>query len=134
MATQLEEPRVTPFQMLGGRDVIARIVDRFYDLMDTDPAYTKLRAMHPDDLGPMRHSLTGFLTAWTGGPQDWHSENPGKCMMSAHKGFTIDAEGAEQWSDAMKRAIGDTAPEDQKIADMFAERLDMIAKAMAGRT
>ncbi len=133
MATTMEEVRVTPFEQLGGREVIARIVGRFYDLMEADPAYAKLRAMHAADLGPMRHSLTGFLTAWTGGPKDWFNENPGKCMMSAHSGIAIDPESAQQWAGAMKRAVADVAPDDQKIADLFAERLSQIAEAMAGR-
>jgi len=55
----------TPFERIGGTEILRRIVDRFYDLMDSDPDYADLRAMHATDLGPMRDSLTGFLTGWT---------------------------------------------------------------------
>lgn len=102
-----------PFDLIGGADGIARIVDRFYDLMDADPAYELLRAMHGEDLAPMRSSLTGFLTGWLGGPRNWFEENPGKCMMSMHRGIAITPATADQWVEAMSRALLDmgTSPD-----------------------
>ncbi|MEY4869183.1 MAG: hypothetical protein RIS11_377, partial [Pseudomonadota bacterium] len=43
-----------PFDRIGGREPIARMVDRFYDLMDSEPDFAELRAMHGPDLAPMR--------------------------------------------------------------------------------
>ncbi|MBO9498376.1 MAG: globin [Novosphingobium sp.] len=130
MAAALKD-RLTPFERLGGAVVLERIVERFYDLMERDRAYAELRAMHAADLAPMRRSLAGFLTAWSGGPRNWFVENPGKCMMSVHGGLPIDAQTAGQWSAAMQRAIADVAPGDRETAELFAGRLDQIARAMA---
>lgn len=121
----------TPYERLGGREVIQAITDRFYDLMDQDPAYAELRAMHAPDLSPMRKSLGGFLTGWSGGPRDWWEENPGKCMMSAHKPFVIGKAVAGQWADAMKRAITDVAPADKEIAEEMVDVLVRMASSMA---
>ena len=115
-----------PFYRLGGLPAMRAIVDRFYDLMETDAAYAELRAMHAPDLGHMRHSLAGFLAAWSGGPRDWFEENPGKCMMSAHKPFTITPAIAGQWADAMKRAVADAAESSTALAD------PELARVMAG--
>lgn len=131
MATIIDEPRLTPFERLGGRETIGSIVDRFYDLMDSDPAYARLRAMHAADLAPMRRSLSGFLAAWCGGPRDWFEENPGKCMMSAHAPIAIDADVARQWADAMQRAIDDVDTSDAEIAQLLSEKLGELARAMA---
>lgn len=120
----------TPYEMLGGKEVIARIVNRFYDLMEGEQQYARLRAMHADDLGPMRHSLAGWLTAWAGGPRDWFEENPGKCMMSAHRGLGVAQETAGQWADAMARAIAECGPDNRELGKLMAERLDMMARAM----
>lgn len=120
----------TPYEALGGKEVIARVVNRFYDLMDSEAQYAPLRAMHAADLGPMRHSLTGWLCAWAGGPRDWFDENPGKCMMSAHRDLGVSRETAGQWSDAMARAIADCGPDNRELGRMMAERLDMMAQAM----
>lgn len=120
----------TPFHKLGGHPVFQAIVNRFYDLMDSDPAYADLRAMHAPDLTPMRASLASFLAAWAGGPRDWFEQNQGKCMMSVHKPFTISRAVAGQWSDAMRRAIADVAPADAQLATAMAGVLEEMAKGM----
>lgn len=121
----------TAYDMLGGRPVVRRIVDRFYDLMDADPAYAGLRAMHAADLAPMRDSLTGFLVAWLGGPRDWFEERPGRCMMSAHRGVALAEPTARQWADAMTRAVND-AQADPALAAKMAEALVGMALNMGG--
>ena len=121
----------TPFGRLGGHAGLQAITDRFYDLMDTDPAYAELRAMHAADLGPMRRSLALFLAAWTGGPRDWFEENPGRCMMSAHRPYKITPAVAGQWADAMQRAIADVAPPDAELAKAMAGVLGDMALGMA---
>jgi hemoglobin len=129
MDTETAPPR-TPYEALGGADVIARIVDRFYDLMDSDPQYAPLRAMHAADLMPMRGSLAGWLSAWAGGPRDWFEANPGKCMMSAHRGLGVSHATADQWVDAMSRAIAECGPADRALGKAMAERLAMMAASM----
>jgi hemoglobin len=136
--TSEAQPVQTPYDALGGRPVIDRIANRFYDLVETDPQYAELRAMHAGDLTPIRRSLAGWLTAWAGGPHDWFVENRGKCMMSAHRGLGVSAQTARQWSDAMARAIAECGPTDtdagRALGLMMAERLDMMANAMIPRT
>lgn len=108
--------------------MIERITHRFYDLMDREPAYAELRAMHAPDLAPMRLSLALFLAGWSGGPRDWFDQNPGKCMVSAHKGFDITPEAAVQWADAMGRAIDDIVGEsDPPIAKAMSQALGELA-------
>lgn len=124
-------PPSTPYVALGGSEVIGRIVDRFYDLMDTEPQYRPLRAMHAEDLTPMRVSLAGWLCAWAGGPRDWFEQNPGKCMMSAHRGLGVNHETATQWADAIARAVAECGPADQALGKAMAERLGLMAQAMA---
>jgi hemoglobin len=122
-----------PYQALGGSEAIRRIVERFYDLMDSEEQYAELRAMHAADLGPMRSSLAGWLIGWAGGPRNWFLENPGKCIMRAHRALGISPETAGQWSDAMARAIADCGPKDRELGKMVAEKLDLIARAMVVR-
>jgi hemoglobin len=95
----------TAFDQIGGAAPVAAMVNAFYDLMETDPAFARLRAIHAEDLTPMRASLTGFITGWLGGPRDWFAARPGVCMMSLHRAMPIDAELGRQWVDAMSRAM-----------------------------
>jgi hemoglobin len=120
----------TPYHRLGGAPVFEAIANRFYDLMDSDPAYAELRAMHAADLTPMRASLPKFLAGWAGGPRDWFEENPGRCMVSLHAPFTIEPLTANQWAEAMERAIAEVAPEPADIARSMSETLARIARSM----
>lgn len=131
MTATAEAPATSPFERIGGHAVLRRITDRFYDLMDTDPAYAELRAMHAADLAPMRTALPSFLAGWSGGPRDWFEANPGKCMMSLHAPFSITRRTAAQWAEAMRRAIADTAPADAEIAETLAAVLERMALGMA---
>lgn len=124
-------PLPTPFEQLGARPAIDRVVGRFYDLMDADPAYAELRAMHGADLSRMKEALAGFLTGWAGGPRDWFDANPGKCMMSMHAGLPITRDSAAQWVDAMQRAFAECDLADHPVARLMNERFRMMAGAMA---
>lgn len=127
MATKADVPAASPYERVGGLATLRRITDRFYDLMETEPAFAALRAMHAPDLAPMREALPLFLAGWSGGPRTWWDANPGKCMVSMHTPFRIDKTTAGQWADAMRRAIADVAPADEAIAGALADVLDRIA-------
>lgn len=113
MTTTTAQLAKSPYEMIGQTPAIREIVDLFYDLMETQGEYAELRALHQDDLAPMRTSLTGFLAAWMGGPRDWFTERPGKCLMSAHKDVPMTPATARQWADAMTRAISQSSVDAQ---------------------
>ena len=130
----LPKKPVTPYQRIGGREPVARLVTRFYDLMESDPAYAELRAMHAGDLGPMRDRLTDFLVAWMGGPRDWFDKNPGACIMSAHaamKGMNMQT--ADQWIACMTRAAEEIAARDPELADSMLASMRNMGRTMARR-
>lgn len=95
------------FDRIGGTEGVRAVVERFYDLMEHEPRYAELRAMHAENLFPMRLSLTQFLTAWLGGPRDWFEARPGACVMSMHRTMGITRETAGQWVHAMSRAMAE---------------------------
>jgi len=130
--TTIEKPRPrTPYDRLGGLPVLQQISERFYDLMDSDPAYAELRAMHAPDLTRMRGALAQFLAGWSGGPRDWFEANPGRCMMSVHKGYVISKATAGQWAEAMVRAIDEVlGTSDPEIAQEMGKVMQQLALGM----
>lgn len=126
-------PAPTPFELFGGETAVRQLVDRFYDLMEGDPDYAALRALHATDLDPMRASLTGFLTAWLGGPRDWFDARPGApCVMSLHRRFAIDRAVADQWLAAMARAL-DSSAIDAPLRSAVTTALARMAGGMVNR-
>ena len=47
-------PFETPFAWIGGEERVKALVERFYDLMDLEPAYSALRAAHGSTLDNAR--------------------------------------------------------------------------------
>ncbi len=62
-------------------------------------------------------------------PRDWFAEHD-RCMTSIHSALAIGNRTAEQWGDAMRRAIADTPMDDRVIADAMAEALARMAAGM----
>ena len=121
-----------PFDRIGGREPIARMVNRFYDLMESEPDFAELRAMHAPDLAPMRESLTDFLMAWMGGPRDWFEKRPGGCIMSAHRALDgMNFAVATQWVLAMQQAAKETIPGDPDFVDNMVSAFASMSKGMA---
>jgi len=93
------------FERIGGLPTVESIVERFYDLIEHDPAYAELRGLHGPDLTPTRKGFVRFLAGWMGGPRDWFENSPVPCVMTLHRPMTISREVAGQWTNAMVRAI-----------------------------
>jgi len=123
---------ILPYDAIGGAPVVAAIVARFYALMDAEPDYAPLRAMHAADLAPVAQGLEDFLTAWLGGPRAaWMARNA--CVMSLHRGLAIAPEVAGQWVQAMARAVAGQPGIDPALAEAMVARLAQMAHAMIGR-
>lgn len=103
-ATKIDK---TPYEMIGGEATVRQLVDRFYDIMDTDPKAAALRAMHAADLKPMRERLFDFLSGWLGGPPIYFQRPDRKCIASAHASFAIGDAERDQWMMCMRRAMED---------------------------
>ena len=121
-----ETQKTTPFELIGGVEPIRRVVDAFYDLLESDPQYAELRAMHAPDMTPMRAALTGFFTGWMGGSREWFTAQGGFCVMTRHSKMPITGKTAKQWSDAMRAALVVA-----KVEPGFAEQMDQILTRLA---
>jgi hemoglobin len=100
-----QRPRITPYALIGGEAGLRRIVARFYEIMETDPAAARIRALHGPDVAPVREKLFEFLSGWLGGPPLYHRRADRKCIVSAHSSFAIGEAERDQWLSCMHRAL-----------------------------
>jgi hemoglobin len=97
----------TPFELLGGVEGVRALVDRFYDLMDLEPGFAGLRALHPATLEGSRDKLAWFLTGWLGGP-DLYIERFGHPRLRArHLPYSIGVSERDQWLACMGLAMAE---------------------------
>lgn len=125
-----ETRHISLYETIGGQETVRKVTTVFYDLIASDPRYAPLRALHAEDLSETRNSLEGFLTAWLGGPRDWFTERPGKCIMSAHAGIAMTPDTTQQWIEAMARAMGESGIE-QGMSLRICLSLARMASAMS---
>lgn len=102
-----EPARQTPYMLLGGEAGVRQLVDRFYDIMDREPAVAPIRAMHAADLGPMRERLFEFMSGWLGGPPLFFQRADSVCITKAHRLFAIGEDERDQWMLCMRQALVD---------------------------
>ncbi len=96
---------LTPYELIGGEATVRRLADRFYAIMDSDPGARRIRAMHGEDLGPIRQLLFEFLSGWLGGPALYFNRAEHRCIMSAHRPYAIGDAERDEWMMCMRRAM-----------------------------
>ena len=108
MQIQDKPPYDTPFEWMGGEPRVQALVDRFYDLMDLEPAYADLRAAHGPELDQARQRLFWFLCGWLGGPQHYTDRFGHPRLRMRHVPFSIGIRERDQWVACMDQAMGET--------------------------
>jgi hemoglobin len=131
-ADHKEGTPVTLFQLLGGEPGVRALVDRFYDLMDLEPAYAQLRAMHPTTLEGSRDKLYWFLCGWMGGPQHFVERFGHPRLRARHMPFTIGIAERDQWMACMRQAMAELEM-DPWVADKLGEAMGNTADFMRNR-
>jgi len=56
------------YERLGGEDGVRRLVNLFYDYMESQPEAKHILSLHQADLGETREKLFQYFTGWFGGP------------------------------------------------------------------
>ena len=95
----------TTFDRVGGEAGTRALIDRFYDLMDLDPAYAELRALHPSTLDGSRDKLFWFLCGWLGGPSHYTDRFGHPMLRARHLPFSIGIKERDQWMACMQQAM-----------------------------
>ena len=96
------------YDLVGGERGVRSLVDRFYDIMDTDPAAEGIRKLHPDNLESSRNKLFMFLSGWLGGPQLYVEQYGHPRLRQRHMPFPIGESERDQWMHCMKLALDDS--------------------------
>jgi len=108
----------TPFDLVGGEPGVRALVDRFYDLMELEPAYAGIRRLHPPSLDDSRDKLFWFLCGWLGGPNHYVERFGHPRLRARHLPYPIGIAERDQWLACMRQAM-----REQHLPEPLAERL-----------
>jgi len=125
-------PSPTPYELMGGDAGIRRLVDRFYDLMDTAPEAATIRRLHAANLKASRDKLHLYLSMWTGGPQTYVEQRGHPRLRMRHFPFSIGARERDEWLWCMDRALDEhEMPAD--LRELLRGKLHHLADHMRNR-
>ena len=119
----------TVFEWVGGQEAVRALVDRFYDLMELEPAYAGLRALHPADLSGSRDKLYWFLCGWMGGPSLYTDRFGHPRLRARHLPYAIGLAERDQWMACMQQAMVDQGlPNDlcDRLVQAFFQTADFM--------
>jgi hemoglobin len=97
-----------PYQLIGGDAKVRELVERFYDLMELEPNYRRLREVHGSSLESAREKLYLFLSGWLGGPSLYADRFGHPMLRARHLPFSIGNEERDQWMACMMQAMQET--------------------------
>jgi hemoglobin len=131
---KIEEKPVfaTPYEWIGGEDRIKALVERFYDLMDLETDYIRLREVHGESLDNAREKTFMFLCGWMGGPQYYTEKFGHPRLRMRHMHVHIGILERDQWLSCMDRAMGETGVDETlraRLRDSFFQTADWMRNA-----
>ena len=92
-------------QRFGGPEAVARLVDDFYEAMDTLPEARTIRAIHASDLAGTKAVLVDYLVEWMGGAKRYSAVRGAPMLRRRHLPFDIDASARDAWLACMREAL-----------------------------
>ena len=109
----LPNPERTPYDIMGGERAVRALVERFYDLMELEPEFAQLRAVHGSSLEHARERLFMFLSGWLGGPSLYTDKFGHPMLRARHLPFPIGTVERDQWMACMSKAMEETGIDPQ---------------------
>lgn len=119
----------TPYEIIGGAETLARLVDIFYDHVKAHP---DLAPLFPEDFTHVKERQYQFLTQFLGGPTLYSDLHGHPMLRARHMRFPIGPVQAEAWLSCMKKAM-DEAGLEGEIREHIFDRLRLTAHHMVNQ-
>ncbi|KOO50310.1 globin [Priestia koreensis] len=116
----------TPYEAIGGADIISNLVDAFYTRVGEHP---ELAPIFPADLTETARKQKQFLTQYLGGPALYTEEHGHPMLRARHLPFPITPSRAKAWLTCMAEAMDEIELEGEHREQLF-HRLLLTAQHM----
>jgi hemoglobin len=113
---------------IGGEEVLRRLVERFYDIVEEAPEGAQIVKLHKRGHG-MDHARIeqfNFLSGFMGGRKYYQEKHGHMDVKLMHEHVPVTTEDAENWLACMDRALSDL-----ELAGPAVERLRLVFRRVA---
>jgi hemoglobin len=128
----MSEDTITLYEAIGGDETVRRLVQRFYELMDTLPEASRCRALHPPSLEGSERKLYEYLTGYLGGPPLYTEKYGHPRLRSRHFMAEIGPAERDEWILCFKRAMDETV-EHPKLREIIWAPIERLAFHMQNK-
>ncbi len=103
------------FQAVGGEEGIRKLVDTFYEIMGSSPAFNTIWRWHPKDKQISRDKLAAFLSGWMGGPRRYQEQFGSISIPQAHAHLPVTEVERDMWLACMRETLERLAYPEQLV-------------------
>ena len=124
-----DTPQQSAYALVGGEKKLRELVDRFYDLMELEPEFAGIRAMHPLSTEGSRDKIFWFLCGWMGGPNLYIERFGHPRLRARHLPYAITSNERDQWLRCMAWAMQDAGISEelqQRLMQSFYQTADWM--------
>jgi len=120
----------TVYEAVGGRSYFERLIDLFYDGIETDEL---LRPMYPEDLAESKLNMVDFVGQYWGGPTAYSDRKGHPRLRMRHAPFPVDEAARKAWLTHMAAAIEATQGASDEIKAAMNDYFAMAANHLVNR-
>lgn len=128
----MSEEVITLYQAVGGEPTIRALSRRFYELMDTLPEASHVRAVHPPTLEGSEAKFYDYMTGYLGGPPLYTDKHGHPRLRSRHFVAEIGPAEREEWLLCFRQALEETVPH-PKLRALIWEPIERLALHMQNK-
>nr|WP_210279628.1 group II truncated hemoglobin [Rhizobium metallidurans] len=128
----VSENSITLYEAVGGDATIRALSHRFYELMDTLPEASHVRAVHPPTLECSEAKFYEYLTGYLGGPPVYVEKYGHPRLRSRHFVAEIGPVERDEWLLCFRRALEETVA-NPKLRDIILPPIERLADHMQNK-
>jgi hemoglobin len=115
----------TAYDVMGGEEILRKLIKRFYEVMNTMPDAKSLRDMHPASLQGSEDKLFMFMSGWLGGPNLFQEKFGHPRLRARHMHFTIGKPERDMWMICMVQAFEDVGIQEPVRSEVLHSLLNL---------
>lgn len=128
----VSENTITLYEAVGGDATIRALSHRFYELMDTLPEASHVRAVHPPTLEGSEAKFYEYLTGYLGGPPVYVEKYGHPRLRSRHFIAEIGPVERDEWLLCFRQALEETVP-NPKLREIILPPIERLADHMQNK-